>query len=328
MGCWDVFCFLCGNPPHKSFYDSSQLADDVKQYESKNKKSKWFINYFKPIYQAYLSNPKFMDEIKIGNKTQSIGKLTKWMDSCTFLTVDNRVIHKCSEVSCNVSFVDSKRNVYTHDPEKVFRDYLDHGLNYGVFVHTDCYKWIKSTYKFDLTFSHLPIVYPNKPTYSSKVFGKVKYGSIEKYWGQDFDFVSAVVNSDGDLLASPLVSGSATAKRIGKIFSQLKIRLDSNRVGPLVSASFYPSGIYRVGSNGNIWTTSGGKWKEIKEPVVKSTYTIGKTKLGKLTRDFVGIGEPGSVPVFVTGITIGKSNVELVLLTTQSQIEKLNKKLV
>lgn len=322
MGCWDVFCFLCGNPPHKSFYNSSQLADDIKYYESKEKKSKWFINYFKPIYQAYLSNPKFMDEIKIGNKTQSIGKLTKWMDSCTFLTVDNRVIHKCSEVSCNVTFVDSKRNAYTHDPEKIFRDYSDHGLNYGVFVHTDCYKWIKSTYKFDLKFSHLPI------TYSSKVFGKVKYGSIEKYWLQDFDFVSAIVNSDADLLASPLATGSTTGKRIGKIFTQLKIRLDANRVGPVVSASFYPSGIYRVGTNGNIWTTSGGKWKEIKEPVVKVTYTIGKIKLSKLTKDFVASSEPGSIPVFVVSIKTKKNTVELVLLTTQSQIEKLNKKLV
>lgn len=328
MGCWDVFCFLCGNPSHKSFYNSSQLSDDVKHYESKDKKSKWFINYFKPIYQAYLSNPKFMDEIKIQGKHQSIIKLTKWMDSCTFLTVDNRVIHKCSEVSCNVTFVDSKSNVYTHDPEKIFRDYLDHGLNYGVFVHTDCHKWIKSTYKFDLKFSHLPIVYPTKRTYSSKVFDKVKYGSIEKYWGQDFDFCSAVVNSDAGLLASPLVSGSSTAKRIGKIFAQLKIRLDANRVGPVISASFYPSEIYRIGSNLHIWKTIGGKWKEIKEKVIKSTYTIGKTKLGKLTREFVAIGEPGSVPVFIAGIKIGKNTVELVLLSTQSQIDKLNKKLV
>ena len=328
MGCWDVFCFLCGNPPHMSLYDSVQLKEDIEYYESKEKKSKWFINYFKPIYQAYLSNPKFMNEIKVGGKTQSIGKLTKWMGSNTFLTVDNRVIHKCHEVSCNINFVDSKRNTYTHDPENAYKDYLDHGLNRGVFVHTDCYKWIKSTYKIELKFSHLPIVYPSKPVYSPKVFSKVKYGPIEKYWGQDFDFVSAVVNSDGDLLASPLATGSTTGKRIGKIFSQLKIRLDANRIGPVVSASFYPSGTYRIGSNGHIWTTSGGKWKELKEPVVKSTYVIGKSQFYKLTKNFVGIGEPGSVPVFIVSIAIGKSTVELVLITTQSQIEKLNKKLV
>lgn len=328
MGCWDVFCFLCGNPSHKSFYNSTQLKEDINFYESKEKKSKWFIDYFKPIYQAYLSNPKFMDEIKVGSNHQSIEKLTKWMDSCTFLTVDNRVIHKCREVTCNVTFVDSKRNQYVHDPEKTLRDYTDQGMNYGVFVHTDCYKWVRSTYKFDLKFDHLPIVYPTKPAYSSKVFAHVKYGPIEKYWAQDFDFVSAVINSDAGLLSSPLSTWSATTKRIGKIFSQLKIRLGTDRVGPVVSASFYSNGTYRVGSNGTIWIISGGKWKEIKEPVVKLTYTISQTKLAKLTKDFVALGEPSSVPVFITGIAIGKNNVELNLLSTQSQIEKLNKKFV
>jgi hypothetical protein len=32
-----MFLFLCGNPSHKSFYNSSQLSDDVKHYESKDK---------------------------------------------------------------------------------------------------------------------------------------------------------------------------------------------------------------------------------------------------------------------------------------------------
>ena len=329
MGCWDIVCFLCGNPSHSSYHDSAELKSNIELYESKGKKSKSFVKYMKPIYNAYLSNPTFMEKIKIDCNTQPlhIGKLTNWMDSCTFLTIDNRVIHKCSEVECNVIFVDSERNTYTHDPEKVFRDYLSFGLNHGVFVHTDCYKWIKKTYKIDLKFSHLPIVYPKKPTFSYKVFNQIKYGSIEKYWEQDFHFMSAVINSDADLLVSPLASNSSTGKRIGKIFSQLKIRLDSKRVGPVVSASFYPSGTYRIGSNKKIWVISGGKWKELNEPVIKSSYEIPTKQINKVTKTFVAIGESGSVPVFIIEIKIKKANmIELILLTTQSQIEILNKK--
>ena len=39
MGCWDVFCFLCGNTCHRAFGDIKEsFLESVEYYESKNKK--------------------------------------------------------------------------------------------------------------------------------------------------------------------------------------------------------------------------------------------------------------------------------------------------
>jgi hypothetical protein len=49
---------------------------------------------------------------------------------------------------------------------------------YGVFIHTDCWKYIKNEYNIELTYSHLLIINKNL---DKKVFKFINYGIIEKF---------------------------------------------------------------------------------------------------------------------------------------------------
>lgn len=59
MGCWDIFCVICGNPYH-TWYDLNQMNYAITEQE------------FKVFY----------------NKT-------KWLDNCTILTANNEIINNC-----------------------------------------------------------------------------------------------------------------------------------------------------------------------------------------------------------------------------------------
>jgi len=133
---------------------------------------------------------------------------------------------------------------------------------YGVFIHIDCWKFVKNEYNIELKYSNLPII--EKKIYSTKIFNFINYGSIEKYWHQFFDFIGIIADSNEELCNSPLKS-NLVAKNIKKIISKLKIRNDPERKGPAVSATFYNNGLYKVGLNGNIWTIKNNKWLEIKD---------------------------------------------------------------
>jgi hypothetical protein len=320
MGCWDIYCLLCGNPQHGSFDTlKEQFDESVEHYEtiadSKNKKNKWFINYFSPIYEQYKKNPtKFIDSIK------SINKRTSWLNKCTFLGADGSINHGCKEVSCNISFVDKKNNQFI---AQTFFEDLD--IKYGVFVHTDCWKFIKQEYGIKLQYKHLPI---NKISIvEKKVLPNIDYGQMEKYWGQDFDFIQMISDGNEELSSSPLKS-NLTAKNINKIFSKLKIRNDLQRKGPIVSASFYKPGTYRLGEsfllgldkkNGGIWMISGGKWIEIKQ-TVKILIDIDNLNLIK---NVSFAQDVNSEPIFIIKIV----NKTIHLITTPEFENKIMKKI-
>jgi len=61
MGCWDIFCFLCGNTCHNTgaFYIEDYFYQNIKSYESKNKRNlSKFKSKFKPLYDKYNENPE------------------------------------------------------------------------------------------------------------------------------------------------------------------------------------------------------------------------------------------------------------------------------
>ena len=186
MGCWDIFCFLCGNTCHPTFNDKETFLENVKDYEKKN--NKWF----KSIYEVYNKNPKIFL-----NKLDNIYKNTKWTRKCTFLTVDNKIVHNCSEVSCNINFQDKNHNNYVHSTSysDIYKDSM-----LGVFVHTDCWKFIKNEYKIKLSYSHLPIT--EIDVLSPKIFKFINYGLIEKYWNQFFDYIGVITDSNEELCKS------------------------------------------------------------------------------------------------------------------------------
>jgi hypothetical protein len=271
MGCADLFCLLCGNT-YRSFLDANDFLEFyIKQYK---------INI----------NPKlFSDKIK------KLKRDTNWLYKCTFLCANNKVVHGCSEIGCNNQFVDANKNLYIHSTV------YDSDNMYGVFVHTDCWKFVKNEFKIELNYSYLPII-KNK-LYYNKIFSFIDYGIIEKYWEQNFDFFSIVNDSNEELCYSPLKS-TLVAKNIKKVLSQLKIKYNPERKGPHTSATFYKNNLFKIGSNGNIWFTKSNKWLEIKD-------TIKKT-INKLPRNIVYSGEYNDKPFFI----VNKKNVEYKILTT------------
>jgi len=304
MGCWDIFCLLCGNTSHGSFDNLEEsFFESIEYYEkianSKSKKNKFFIDYFTPIYNVYKKNPKdFLQSIK------NLHKSTKWLNKCTFLAADGSVIHNCKEVACNIEFIDNAGNTY------MSQTYLDDIYdNYGVFVHTDCWKFIKQKYKINLSYKYLPI---NKvPVTENKIFSFINYGQIEKYWAQDFDFIKIISDNNEELCVSPLKS-DIVGKNIKKVFTKLKIRDDVNRKSPLVSATFYKPGIYRIGNNGNIWMIKGGKWIELKDTVTTEINNI------KLIKKIGFLHDINTLPIFVSKIT----NKKITIVTTEELANK------
>lgn len=292
----DVFCFLCGNPSHGSIYTKTNFLEDLEFYEktknSKQKKYKWFLDYFIQVNKLYEKDPKNFLE-KISNLTKN----TKWLNKCTFLSANNKIIHGCKNTSWNVEFTDKNYNTHMHSTF-----YYD-GDDYGVFVHTDCWKFIKQQYGISLTYSNLPI---RCDPYSYKIFDFVNYGQIEKYWGQDINIIKIIGDSNDELCNSPLKS-KLVANNIKKVFSKLKIKNDPSRKGPIVSATFYKSGTYRVGNNGNIWTIKTGKWNELKDTM--------KLSLNSDPQNIVYIADKNTVPIFILKEKTKKNKCEI--LTTQ-----------
>ena len=39
MGCWDIFCLLCGNPCHGPIYSKQDLLSDIEYYNNSKKKN-------------------------------------------------------------------------------------------------------------------------------------------------------------------------------------------------------------------------------------------------------------------------------------------------
>lgn len=305
MGCWDIFCFLCGNTCHSAKDINKTFSEDLEFYEE-GKVNKFFKTNFKPIYETYIKNSKLFDK-----KLKLLEKNTKWLNNCTFLCANNKIIHGCKEVGCNIVFEDKKGNTYTNST------FYDFDGMYGVFVHTDCWKFIKKEYGVNLSYSHLPINVHDVT--KNKIFDFINYFSIEKYWEQDFNFIKMIFDNNEQLSESPL-KNAIVSKNIKKIFNKLKIRKDENRISPPVSATFYKQNTYKVGLNGNIWQVKVNKWIECKNTIHIKLLNPNKNLLKKI----VFIGDYNNEPLFVLDIVHNKKNTEYNFLSTEEFLEKKN----
>lgn len=305
MGCWDIFCFLCGNTCHSANYIYNVFLEDIEAYEiSKGNKS--FQAYFKPFYDTYKKDAKAFEK-----KIKLVEKNTKWLNNCTFLCANNKIIHGCKEVECNNSFKDKKGNTYTN------MTYYDSDGMYGVFLHTDCWKFIKSEYKINLTYSHLPINIHD--LINNKIFNFVNYEPMEKYWRQDFNFIKMILDNNQELSESPL-KNILVKKNIKKIFNKLKIRTDASRVGPPVSATFYKPNTYKVGTNGNIWQVKVNKWIECKDTTNIKLSNPNKNLIKKI----VFAGDYNNEPIFILDIKENKKIIQYDILSTKEFLLKKN----
>jgi hypothetical protein len=301
MGCWDIFCFLCGNPCHKPSADLKDIfLENIEYYETiKNtNKKKTFLNENIGFenYNDYKTEPK-----------KFLAKLTKfnfnssWLSNCTFLSANNKIVHGCKEIGCNIEFIDKNKNLYLN--QSIFESDRD---MYGIFTHTDCWKYILKEYKIKLTYSHLPII--NIEVTKPKVFDFIDYGKIEDYWSQDFNFIKMISDSNENLSLSPLKS-DLVGKNIKRVFTKLKIKTNG-RQSPFTSATFYTNNTYKIGSNGNIWIKKSGKWIELKDTVEYNLFPANKYLIKKP----VYIGSPNTEPVF---LVLFEKNKRIVISTKE-----------
>lgn len=310
MGCWDIFCLLCAKPPHESFNELEDFISSINFYESLSdakKKKGWFGKSFFPIYKSYKTNPdQFINSIK------SMKKNTKWMEKCTFLAADGSVVHGCKEVGCNIDFQDLKSNRFI---AQTYNEDFD--TKYGVFVHTDCWKFIKQVHGLKLQYKHLPI----KPIdrVERKVLKDVDYGFMEKYWDQDFNFLGMIADGNELMGLSPLKS-ELVAKYVNKIFGKLKIKLNPERIGPIVSASFYKPNTYRIGLNGSIWLVKGGRWVEVHDTV---EFSVKIKDIQKVIKKIVLSQDVNTEPLFI----LKNDNNTINIISSVSIKNKILKKL-
>lgn len=191
---------------------------------------------------------------------QKYAKLYAWLYKATILAATGKVYHNMREMSCNIDFSDGK-NQFSLYQDKLFDDL-------GLFVHTDCWKYAKKRLGHPITFNNLP---SGKVALGGTGLMDIKYGGIEKYWAQDFDFTKMIKNKNHWMCISPL-KNKKNASRINKVLSQLKltkseIKKRIKRPSPPLSATFVPKDIKALGNDMDIWVSDGKRWVKIKENI-------------------------------------------------------------
>lgn len=309
MGCFDIFCFVCGNPSHSANYKFDTYLNDYNNYKkllSKKKLNNKEINsvkYYTKIFKNH--TPKKSEQML------QLVKDTKWMDKCSMLTLDDKIIHNVKEMSCNTQFVDKYNNLYEH-----LSLAYDNSSPCGVFIHTDCLKYINKKIGINIKCKHLPLTNITE----DKIL-PINNGEIEKYWGQEFEFIDIIENNKTYLCTSPLKNGKNIGQ-INKNISQLKIKKEE-RPSPFVSATFYQNGLHKIGNNNKIWYTNGGRWIIINEPLILIHVIPNNSKQKKKLYNLSRLGLHSNYPAFIVEIKNTRVNIEYTILTVKSFEEKL-----
>lgn len=263
MGCWDVFCVLCGNS--YTYYDYISELDKVD------------------------------DKLKILQK--KMNKETKWLSRCVFLTLDNKIIHNCKELECNIRFGNGKKDYgqvsksFDVDELVLFFD----NENGGVFVHTDCWKYVYQTRNIKLKYGDLPINRFNLPKNYYKVID-IDYGKIEKYWSQMFEFEKMIKDKNEYMCQSPLIN-KQNAKRIDTIIN--KFNLTPSNTFPTLTPTYFVSNTIKIGNDGNFWIVKNNKWKKLDGKIIKEEITVDNKSKLKLLNLIPQVGEFNTRPYFI-----------------------------
>ena len=268
MGCYDIFCVLCGNPQMSAdngFIENYiEIASSMSEKEL-NKKKNLFYKQVKQHYDKY--------------KDKHIKKLyrsTNWMNKCSLLLINDKVVHNLSEVSCNVHFVNKKnpKQDYYHI-DNINNYFFD--SNEGIFIHTDCYNFAKKEMGLNLKFSDLPV-----KKYKRKLLN-VDYKPISKYQDQEFNFFKILDDNMEKLCNHP----SKNKTFIKNIINQMKIK--KGRTGPSTSATNYSEGDIKIGNNKKFWQVKNKKWVEIQDNITTSKIIVKDNKKNKYDKiPFIG----------------------------------------
>jgi hypothetical protein len=196
MGCFDVYCLICNNATN-----SARILEDY--FEDTNNER---LEHGKTVFN--------IDDINtFVNKTRHLNK-------CTFLTEKNKIVHNCCEISGCGTFKDNDDNLYELFLHK---DNEDENMEYGIFLHTSCWQYIKNKFNIELSFSDIKSNIIND--LSDNLFVKIDHNDIidEYIEGQYMDFEKLFEDKNLYLCYSPLDFDEKNNKRIDKVIEQVII---------------------------------------------------------------------------------------------------------
>lgn len=232
MGCYDVYCILCGNRAGK------------------------YVGF---LYDTYndTENPSNATELN-----REFYKLSNWMKEVSLLLVNGDVIHDCKEIACNIVFESNKDKYFgaIYDNINYFDKKIDY-KNQGLPIHTECWKYLCNKYKKKITLQDFPA--------TEAIMDKVKYGKISDYWMQDTNYRD-MIKENKYMICKP-ATNKKNDSRINKIISQFKIK-SADRKSPSVSATFYKENNVKMGNDGNFWQIKKGKWVKNNDTIITYRY--------------------------------------------------------
>ena len=291
MGCWDVFCCICGN--------SCRQLD----------------NYNEDEFLQVMSNKEYKELIK----------KSKWLKNTTMLLQNNKVINGCREVGCNVDFKGKDGKLYMAVDVDNTVSYISNDGNIGIFIHTNCWKYVKIKYKVELKYSDIPLEIINK-----RFKPPIKYGDITQYQKQDMDYVKMFQDNNIHMIIDPLKNDKMNSIRLKKIINQLKLKA-TLRPSPSMSATFNKTNDIRMGNNGKFWIIKNNKWVEIKDPIIKKTVNVDykktKSSIIKEINGIPQIGEKNTKLIFINNFVLKKGIYEIQFIGNDETVNKLINKM-
>ena len=207
--------------------------------------------------------------------------------------------------------------------------------DYGIFMHYNCWKFVKITYNIELHYNNLPINYIDinitKTELGAPPIMNINYGEIKKYWLQDMDFYKIYTDNNLYMLENPLISSNTkNITRIKKIISQFKLKKDL-RPSPQISATFYKNNTIKLGNNNKFWIIKNNKWNEIKENVIIKKINFDKKnknkKIYKIMR-IPRIGEYNNIPIFIYNIKNTKKEKIIKFIGTDESINNFEREYI
>ena len=291
MGCWDIYCCICGNSC-VSLHEENMVLEE---------------------FRKVISIKECADLVK----------KSKWIKKATMLLQNNKIVHGCERVGDNVEFEGKNGKKY----EAIWDSLNPFDSNYefdtiGIFIHTNCWKYIKIKYKKELKYSDIPLEFKNK-----KITHQIDYGSITKYQQQEMDYYKMYNDKNMYMLSDPLKTDKMNNIRLKKIINQFKLKTEL-RPSPPMSATFNKTGDIRIGNNGKFWIIKNNKWVEIKDKIIKKSVIINinnKSVLQKMQKsNILQLGEKNTKLIFINNFIYKKNTIEIQFIGNEENVNKIS----
>lgn len=239
------------------------------------------------------------------NIPSKYNKITEWMNKCTVLTASCHTIHGCKEIACNIKFSDGKVE-YEAAP------YETDDANRCIFVHDDCYNYVKKVFNISLRYDMFTFMGVGSIATSTN------FGIIGQYFSQDIMMDEMIQDGNDYLLYSPLVDNKKNRTRINKIIKSYNLK--KNRTGPSISASSAKDKHIRIGNDNNFWVKKNGKWTKMNEGmIIKKDLKLSQPIINNMRQ----ICEFNNIPLFLK-ITSYKQPYKYEVIGTSETLKTLD----